>query len=56
MIKMRGGKIPYENDENLNGHLVFMDSLVESAFNTSKNTEWNKKFSSRSMTEPTSFP
>lgn len=42
MIKMRGGKIPYENDENLNGHLVFMDSLVESAFNTSKNTEWNK--------------
>ena len=42
MLKMRDGVIPYEGDENLNGHLIFMDSLVESAFDSAKDSVWSK--------------
>ena len=41
MKMLRSGRIPYEGDENLNGHLIYMDSLVESAFNSMNDEEWS---------------
>jgi hypothetical protein len=35
-------EMPYKDDPNLNGHLVPMDSLIESAFNTERNAVWGK--------------
>ena len=32
--------MPYEGSPNLNGHLVPMDSLIESAFNSDLNEAW----------------
>ena len=40
LLRLRDGEIPYENDSNLDGHLVPMDSLLESAFNTNRNDDW----------------
>lgn len=38
--RMRGGVVPYADDESLNGHLVPMDSLIESCFNSEENDVW----------------
>jgi len=44
--RIRDGVIPYEGNSNLNGHLVPMDSLLESAFNTGRNEQWQSYFMS----------
>lgn len=38
--QLRGGTLPYEGDPSLNGHLVPMDSLIESCFNSEENNKW----------------
>lgn len=38
--QLRGGKLPYEGDPSLKGHLVPMDSLIESCFNSEEHSKW----------------